>query len=330
VLCFVSRISLLENHLDFKLPFTALAGIIAAAIQATGTTGGFGTACTWSFVILTAAVEAAISFSKQKTNWLPWQRRAAALAATLIAVIVTGLLDWNAYRKEYLADDLRVNFQIPHPSQVGTNELALNFLVATKAPVSVLLEETIAVEIASTDFSNSPHRNSELCRLVAPMIVGKAATEIWVHPNQKVLHHSMERPPHSLSDAYEEFGKPFPFPDDGKLDMAFYEPKTVSNGGKDSSPGPVAVEGGKPVAVVANFETDPASWGNHNVITICGAIRYLSGDGRDTWAVCPAQVIAQVYQNGRPAGLSNGPFATTPFVFGANSNDSRCSVWKGL
>jgi hypothetical protein len=316
--------------LDFKLPITALAGIIAAAVQATGTTTGFGTACTWSFVILIAAIEAAISFSKQKVHWRPWQRRLATLAAISAAVLVVGLLNWHAYRKEYLADDLRVNFQIPHPSQVGTNELALNFLVATKAPVSVLLEETVAVEIASTDFSNNPGRNSELCKLLVTHIVGKALTENWLHPGQKILHHSMDRPPHTLPEAYEDFGKPFPSPDDGKLDLAFYDLKTVSIGGKDSTPGPVTVEAGKPVAVVANFETDPASWGSHNVMTVCGAIRYLSGDGRDTWAVCPAQVIAQIYQNRKPMGQSAGPFATTPFVFGANSNDSRCGVWKGL
>jgi hypothetical protein len=313
--------------LDLKLPLTAVAGIIAAAVQATGTTNGFGAACTWSFVILIAAVEAALSFSKQKVDWQPWQRRMITLAAITVSILVVGVLDWQAYCKEYLIDDLRVNFQIPHPSQVGTNELALNFLVATKAAVSVLLEETVAVQIASTDFSNNPARNSELCKLLALHIVGKATTETWLHPNQKALHHSMGRPPTALPEANEDFGKPFPFPDDGKLDLAFYDPKTVSIGGKESGPSPVVVEAGKPVAVLANFETDPTSWATHNVITVCGAIRYLSGDGRDTWAVCPAQVAAQIYQNGNPMGQTGGPFATTPYVFGANSSDSRCGVW---
>jgi hypothetical protein len=317
--------------LDFKLPFTALAGIIAAAVQATGTTTGFGTALTWSFVILTAAVEATLGFSKKKANWKPWQRRASTLAAIIVAVLVVGSLNWQAYRKEYLADDLRVNFQIPHPSQIGTNELALNFLIATKAPVSVLLEETVAIEVASTDFSNNPGRNTALCKLIAPYIVGRATTETWLHPGQKTLHHLMDRPPQALPEANEEFsGKPPPFPDDGKLDLAFYEPKSVLVGGKETAPAPVTVEAGKPVAVVAVFETDPASWGTHNVMTICGAIRYFSGDGRDTWAICPAQVIAKMYEKAIQTGQYGGPFATTPFVFGTNSNDSRCSAWKGL
>ena len=312
-----------------KLPLTAIAGFIAAGVQATGSTAGFWTAFTWSFVILIAVMEAALGFTKRK-KWWPWQKRTVNIVAVTVALAVVGLLDWNAYRKEYLTDDLRVNFQIPHPNQVGTSNLAVNFFISTKAPVSVLLEETVLVQIASTDFSNSPHRNSDYCKLVANAIVGKAATEGWVHPNQMALHTTMEKPPRAASDANEDYGKPFPFSDDGKIDMAFYEPASVSVAGNSVAPTPVTVEGGKPVAVVANFMTDPASWGSRNVMTICGAVRYLAGDGRDTWAVCPAQVVAQIYQNGKPAGQSAGPFATTPFVFGSNSNDSRCSVWKGL
>lgn len=316
--------------MDFKLPLTASAGIIAAAVQATGTTNGFGTACTWSFVILVAAVEAALSFSKQKIDWKPWQRAATAMSAILIAVVVVGLLDLQAYRKEYLADDVRVNLQVPHPTQVGTTELSLNFLVATKAPVSILLEETVAVEVASNDFSNNPLRNTALCKLLAPYIVGKATMETWVHPGQKTLHHVMDRPPQSLSEANEDFsGKPPPYRDDGKLDLAYYEPKFVLAAGNAAAPAPVAVEAGKPAAVVAVFDTDPASWSTRNVMTVCGAIRFLSGDGRDTWAVCPAQVVAKMYEKGTQAGPIEGPFFTTPFVFGTNSSDNRCSVWKG-
>jgi hypothetical protein len=95
---------------------------------------------------LIAAVEAAISFSSQKIHWQRWRRMVTAAAAIFVAALAVSFLDWQAYRKEFLADDLRVNFQISHPNRTGTSDLALTFLVATKAQVSVLLQETIAVE----------------------------------------------------------------------------------------------------------------------------------------------------------------------------------------
>ena len=55
-----------------------------------------------------------------------------AAAAIVVAALAVSFLDWQAYRKEVLADDLRVNFQIPHPNQIGTNELDLTFLVCHK------------------------------------------------------------------------------------------------------------------------------------------------------------------------------------------------------
>jgi len=92
----------------------------------------------------------------------------------------------------------------------------------------------------------------------------------------------MDRPPRSLPEANEDFsGKPAPYPDDGKLDLTFYEPKSVLIGGKEAVPAPVVVDAGKSAAVVAVFETDPATWGTRNVMTICGGLRYLSGDGRE-------------------------------------------------
>jgi hypothetical protein len=35
-----------------------------------------------------------------------------AAAAIVVAALAVSFLDWQAYRKEFLADDLRVNFQI--------------------------------------------------------------------------------------------------------------------------------------------------------------------------------------------------------------------------
>jgi hypothetical protein len=52
-------------------------------------------------------------------------------------------------------------------------------------------------------------------------------------------------------------------------------------GGKEAVPAPVVVDAGKSAAVIAVFETDPATWGTRNVMTACGAIRYLSGDRRE-------------------------------------------------
>jgi len=304
---------------------TALAGIIVAAIQASGVTTGFITACAWSLVILAAALEAIFHFFWQNARWPAWRKWATTISATVGALVIVGLLDWRAYQKEYLVDDLRVNFQTLHPFQVGTDKLSLNFLIAPKA-TAMLLEETVAIEVGSSDRSNDPLRNSDLCKLLAPFIISKSTQETWVHPGQKVLHHSMERPPHSLREANEDWGT-LPSPDDGKLDLAIYEPKAILLNGKEFPVGPIAMEAGKPLAIAATFETDPAHWEVHNVTTICGAIRYLSADGRDTWAVCPAQVIAQMYREGKSAGTSFGPFATTPFAFGSNSNDNRCGTW---
>jgi len=69
---------------------------------------------------------------------------------------LSAYFDFHAYRSEFLKDDVRVNFQVPHPNQLGTSELASNFLILNKAPSSILVEETVAIEIASTDFSNNP------------------------------------------------------------------------------------------------------------------------------------------------------------------------------
>jgi len=183
--------------MDFKLPFTALAGIIAAAVQASGATTGFGTACTWGLVILVAAVEAILSVLKQKTLWRRWQKWIVGLTAIVLAVAIVGASVFQAYRKEYLTEDLRVILQAPHSSQIGTDQLALNFLIAAKAPSSLILEQTVAVEVASTDFSKNPARNSALCKLLGwRLLVGHRA-KISVTPIKKsstfqwIDHHNL-------------------------------------------------------------------------------------------------------------------------------------------
>jgi len=68
-----------------------------------------------------------------------------AAAAIFVAAPAVSFFDWQAYRKEFLADDLRVNFQVPHPNQIGTSELALPFWLPQRHR-SLLLQETIALE----------------------------------------------------------------------------------------------------------------------------------------------------------------------------------------
>jgi hypothetical protein len=213
---------------------------------------------------------------------------------------------------------------------LGSGDLALTFLILNKAASSVLLEETVAVEIASTDFSNNTFRNNALCKLLPAHIAAKSTSENFLHPGKVSLHRSMDKPAHFLDEANENFTPNPPFADDGKLDVAYYDPKSISTDGKELAPGPVAIDSGKALGVSAAFVTDPFSWDAHNVLTLCGAIRYLSNDGRDTWAVCPAQTVGQMYDSGGGVGRAFGPFATTPFKLGSNSNDIRCGIWKAM
>lgn len=307
-----------------KLPITAIVGIIAAALQATGALSGFFTTVTWSLIILAAAVEAALSYRASGVR-----KGLIAGAAITVAFLVVGFLDFHAYRIQFFKDDVRINFQVPHPNQIGTAELALNFLILDKASSSILVEETLAAEIASTDSSNNTFRDTAYCRLIPSWLVGRSLMESWVHPGQTVLHHSLQKPAHFLDNANENWTADPPFADDGKLDVAYYDPKSISIEGKEITPGPLGIEPGKSLGVSANFATDPARWDAHNVLTLCGVIRYLSSDGRDMWAICPVQNVARLFQNGKPAGQTGGPFATTPFVLGKNENDPRCGVWSG-
>jgi hypothetical protein len=313
-----------------KLPITALAGILAAALRASGVVSGpFWTTATWSIVILALPIEAAWGYADSKRYWRSERRRWIKGSAVAAALLLVGALNYGGYRSEYRKDELRVNFQAPHPNQLGTSELTLNYLVLNKAQASILLEETLVAVVASTDFSNNTFRDSAYCKLVVSWIPGRSMMENWTHPGQSVVHHSLQKPVHFLAEANENWTKNPPFADDGKLDVAYYDPKSISIEGKELPPIPWSIEPSKSVGVSAAFITDPAPWDAHNVVTACGVIRYLSSDGRDTWAVCPAQIIGKMFQDGKPAGQTGGPFATTPYAFGRNSNDARCGVWVG-
>lgn len=172
-------------------------------------------------VAMTAGVTSrlgVVRYTAAKQHWRPTRKRLTAGATIAVAVLVVGLLNLHAYRTEYLKDDVRVNFQVPHPTQLGTNELALNFLILNKAQSSILLEETVAAEIASTDFSNNTFRDNAFCKLLPSWIAGRRVMDDWVHPAQAVLHHSVQKPAHFLDEANENWTTDPPFADDGKLD----------------------------------------------------------------------------------------------------------------
>jgi hypothetical protein len=87
-----------------KLPFTALAGIIAAAVKATSVLLEFYTAVTWSLVILAAAIETVLGYTSVKRHWPTARKRITVGGAILIAAIVV---------------DVRVNFQGTASLQTG-------------------------------------------------------------------------------------------------------------------------------------------------------------------------------------------------------------------
>ena len=147
-----------------KLPITAIVGIIAAALQATGALSGFWTVLTWSLVILAAAIEAALGYAA--STHPSSRKRWTARVAILVAMIVVGFLNLHAHQTEHSKEDVRVNFHFPHPNQLGSEDLTLNFLIVNKAISSIVLVETLAVEIASTDFSNNTARDSAFCNAV--------------------------------------------------------------------------------------------------------------------------------------------------------------------
>ena len=131
-----------------------------------------------AFVILIAAVEAAISFLSQKVHWQRWRRMVTAAAAIVVAALAVSFLDWQAYRKEVLADDFACEFS-DTSSQSNRNQRTRSYLFGLPQRHKCLCScgRPSPLKVASTDFSNNPARNSELCKLLAPHIVGKATTE---------------------------------------------------------------------------------------------------------------------------------------------------------
>jgi hypothetical protein len=222
-----------------------------------------------------------------------------------VIAIVGPFIFWTvqqAYRKEFLTDDLRLTFNVPHPRQIGTEGFDLNYVISNRGSTLVLIEEIIALEITSTDFSNNPSRNGVLCKPQVLGIAGRGVREIFAHPGRKVIHEFQNRP--ILPEAFAR-GAP-PFPDDEKIDVAIYEPKTLLENGKDTGIRAVTIDAGEARSFTASFDTDQADWGVHNVIVICGAIKYLASAGQEMWAACPAYVSAHVYEDGKQSGVMGG------------------------
>jgi hypothetical protein len=312
-----------------KLPFTTWAVGLAAAFQAAESSASFKTACAWGLVILAAAVETIFLV------WKPAIWRGLAIIWRGLAIVVVFLVvvlgvAVPAYRKEFLTGDLRVNFSVLHPAQLGTEKLDLGFDILNKSVGPVVIEDIFAVQIATTDFSNNPHRNIELCKIQGLYPLGRNIIEAWPHPNQKVLHTSMNKPVLPYPEKTFGYEGQLPFQDDGKLDIAVYNPKTLLESGKDVAIGALGVEAGKAISVVASFDTDVAAWDTHNVVVVCGAINYLGTDGHAASAVCPVTVVAHVYRDGKPFGTLVGPGRSAPYTITAGSNDGLCDVQRGL
>jgi hypothetical protein len=305
-----------------KLPFTVFAVGIAAAFQASGATSPFWTSVVWSIVILASITEATVWF----LNQVSWRRLIKVSFALAVAVIVVPLISlviiWQAYKKEFSAADFSVTFNVAHPAKIGTDRLDLNYLILNKGSTPLLIEEVLAVELSTTDFSNNPARNGSLCASQVMGIPGRGNTERFSHPGQTVLHETQIRP--ELTPAFTR-GDPPPFQDDEKLDAAIYEPKSVTSNEKDIGIRAFVVE--KASSVTATFDTDPAVWSAHNVMVICGAIKYLASNGQEMWAVCPAQLRAQIYQDGKPLGEIGGPAGPRSFtIYSATSSGGLCGV----
>jgi hypothetical protein len=305
-----------------KLPFTTFAVGIAAAFQAAGAVSPFWTACAWCFVIVAAATEATYRFLSQTNQWTRLQKGIAAFAVTALVVPFISWTIWQAYRRGFQTEDLRLAFNVPHPNQIGTDRLDLNYVILNKSSTPLLIEEIVALEIATTDFSNNPSRTGTVCKSQVLYIPGRAVREIFTHQGQKVLHELQNRP--TLPEAYVR-GTP-PFPDDEKLDVAIYEPKTLSANEKSFATRAFSIDAGKASSLTATFDTDEAAWGTHNVVVICGAIKYLTSAGQDTWAACPASVIAQLYEDGKQIGQLGGPAGSKSFTISTVGSSEECGV----
>lgn len=135
----------------------------------------------------------------------------------------------------------------------------------------------------------------------------------------------MDKP--ALPAAAYFHGSPQPFPDDKKLDVTIYVPRTLTDSSdKDLAGAGISIEAGKVTSLSASFDTDPTSWDKHNVVTLCGAMQYFRGDGREESSICTAYSVAQIYQNGKRAGELFGPGGSTGFtVLPVASTDAACA-----
>lgn len=310
-----------------KFPFTAWAVALAAAFQAAESSTSFKAACVWSLVILAAAAETVLLFLRP-VDWKKWRKWTAGLSVMVVVfLLVVWIVALPSYRKEFLTEDLRVNFGVPHLTEIGTDTLELNYTILNKSSNSIAIEELELVQIETVDLSNNPSRNSQLCKPIALPTSGRAFTEMWRHPGRKVLHFSTDKP--SLPASEKTFGyngEPV-FDDDGKLDVSTYTPKTLLlEGGKDTTRGQFSIDAGKAISLTASFDTDPAAWDKHNVVVVCGAINYLGSDGHPMWAVCPATILAHLYESGKPAGAISGASISPPYTIITAPNEGLCGV----
>lgn len=313
-----------------KLPLTAVAVGLAAAFQAAESSTSFKTVCIWSLVIFATATETILFFLKP----VPW-RGSFKWAAGLLAIspvflfVVLGVA-MPAYRKEFLTEELRVNFSAPQPAQIGVGKLDLEYFILNRSLNPIVIGEISAVQISTTDFSTNPNRNNELCRIQALLLPSWGFMEGQPHPNRKVMHASMAKPLLPAAEKTYVHESDLPFQDDGKLDVAFYIPKTLLEGGKDVAGGAFSIDAGKAISLAASFDTDSVTWDTHNVLVICGAIKFLGKDGHTAWAACPVTTVAHMYQFGKPMGVLRGSANTAPYTITTQLNEGPCGVHRGL
>jgi hypothetical protein len=264
---------------------------------------------------------------KQTVGWTRWKKWGVSLLAATAVVPLVYMLVYQAYKKEFLTEMLRINFDIPHPNQTDGDRLDINFLIHNKGSSPILIEKISAIKIETTDLSNNPWRNAELCKqngVYRPY----ESMMTWLHPEGKVSHTLMDKP--SFPPAPSKYGSEggLPFPDDKKLNIANYDTSALSEGGKDVV-GAISIDAGKAVSFAASFDTDPTTWNTHNVMIICGPIKYVRSDGEETWAVCPAWTAAHLYQGAMATGLASGGSPKGFTIDSTGSKESACGS-RGL
>jgi hypothetical protein len=288
-----------------KLPFAAIAVGIAAAVQA-ATTTTFFPACAWGLVILATALEVTWHISDNQNRWPKLIIRSVVV---IFLVPIVSFLAYQAYRREYDGKYLYVAFDVPHPPQVGTDNLELNYVLLNNGISPILVEKVTMLETVTTDFTYNPHRNIELCNFARPFFRSERMREFYPPTDGKVYHLPMNRPTLPVATLVE--GVP-PFPDDGKIDVASYAPKTLLDNGKDVI-GAISIDAGKATSLTASFEMDPVSWEAPNVVILCGGRKYLQGGGIEIFTVCPAWILAHDFRDGKPFVQLFGPASPTGF-----------------